>query len=149
MISMHDGKFLLKLHHVYNASIDRVFQAWTKKEQLEQWWGLTGFTTTIEQMEVSVEGNYLFHMQAPNGNIHTLAGRYVEIVPNKKLSFTWKWLNEGAGAEETVVTIDFVEKESKTELIITHSKFSTMQVAKRHNNNWTNALEGGLCDYLH
>ncbi|WP_182914471.1 SRPBCC domain-containing protein [Paenibacillus sp. 1011MAR3C5] len=149
MISLDDGKFLLKLHHVYNASIDRVFQAWTKKEQLEQWWGLTDFTTTVEQMDVTVGGSYIFHMEAPNGSIHTLAGHYVEIVPNKKLSFTWKWVNEGASAEETLVTIGFVEKGGKTELIITHSKFSTMQAAKRHNNNWTHALEGGLCSYLH
>ncbi|REK74765.1 SRPBCC family protein [Paenibacillus paeoniae] len=148
MISASNGKFFLQLEHVYNASKERVFLAWTKKEQLGQWWGLTGFTTTIEQMDVSVGGKYLFHMTAPNGKVHTLEGRYVEIIPNEKLSFTWKWLNEGVDSEETLVTIDFVEMDNKTELVITHSNFSTMKVAKRHDNNWTNSLERGLCNYI-
>ncbi|MFE4712657.1 SRPBCC domain-containing protein [Paenibacillus sp. NPDC056722] len=149
MITMLNGKYVLTLQHVYNASKERVFLAWTKKEQLEQWWGLVGFTTTIEQMDVTVGGKYRFHMQAPNGGmVFTLEGRYVEIVQNEKLAFTWKWMNEGDEAEETLVTIDFVEKDNTTELAITHSAFSKMNVVKRHNNNWNNALENGLLNYV-
>lgn len=148
MISIQDGKFFLKLNHLYNASKERVFLAWTREEQLKQWWGLTGFTTTIGLMDVSVGGKYLFHMQAPNGKVHTVEGRYVEIVPNEKLSFTWKWVNEGDGSEETLVTIDFIDKDNKTELVITHANFTTEKLAKRHNNSWTNSLEGGLCTYF-
>ncbi|GAA3413476.1 SRPBCC domain-containing protein [Paenibacillus hodogayensis] len=148
MITMLNGKFLLTLQHVYNASKERVFLAWTKEEQLKQWWGITGFTTTIEQMDVKVGGKYRFHMQAPNGNVHTLEGRYIDIVPNEKLSFTWKWINEGDDSEETLVTIHFVEKDKKTELEMTHSAFSTMQAAKRHNKNWNNSLEGGLSNFF-
>ncbi|WP_408638427.1 hypothetical protein [Paenibacillus baimaensis] len=44
--------------------------------------------------------------------------------------------------------MDFVEKDNKTELVITHSAFSTMQIAKKHNNNWTHSLEGGLFNYF-
>ncbi|MBB6673786.1 SRPBCC family protein [Cohnella nanjingensis] len=148
MISMQDGKFFLELHRVYNASKESVFLAWTREEQLKQWWGLTGFTTTIGHMDVSIGGKYLFHMRAPNGKIHTVEGRYVEIVPNDKLSFTWKWVTEGDDSEETLVTIDFVDQDNSTELVITHTNFSTMKEAKKHNNSWTNSLEGGLCDYL-
>lgn len=148
MISMQNGKFFLELHRVYNVSKETVFLAWTREEQLKQWWGLTGFTTTIGQMDVSIGGKYLFHMQAPNGKIHTLEGRYVEIVPNEKLSFTWKWVTDGDDSEETLVTIDFVDKDNKTELVITHANFSTMKEAKKHNNSWTNSLEGGLCNYF-
>jgi len=148
MISMLNGKYSLTLNHVYNASKERVFLAWTKEEQLAQWWGIVGFKTTIEQMDVTVDGKYRFHMQSPKGTVYTLAGHYVDIVLNEKLSFTWKWLNEGEDSEETLVTIDFIEKNNKTELVITHSAFSTMNVAKRHNNNWNNALEGGLFNYF-
>jgi uncharacterized protein YndB with AHSA1/START domain len=73
---------------------------------------------------------------------------FVDIVQNEKLSFTWKWLNEGDDAEETLVTIDFIEKDDTTELVVTHSAFSMMNVAKGHNNNWNNALEGRLGNYI-
>ncbi|MFF2089387.1 SRPBCC domain-containing protein [Paenibacillus sp. NPDC058174] len=148
MITMLNGKYLLELHHVYNASKERVFLAWTKKEQLRQWWGLTGLTTTVELMDVTVGGKYRFHMESPHGKVFTLEGQYVEIVQNEKLSFTWKWLNEGDDAEETLATINFVEKDNKTELTVTHTAFSTMQIATRHNNNWNTCLVDGLLNYM-
>lgn len=148
MITTLNGMFSLNLHRVYNASKEKVFLAWTKEDQFKQWWGLVGFTTTIEQMDVSVGGKYRFHIRAPHGKVYTLEGRYVNIVSNEKLSFTWKWVSEGDCSEETLVTIDFVDKDNKTELVITHSNFSTMKEAKKHNNSWINCLEGGLCNYF-
>lgn len=148
MITMLNGNYFCSLHHVYNADKEVVFQAWTKEEQLKQWWGLSGLTTTVEAMEVSIGGKYRFHMQAPNGQEYILEGRYIDIIPNEKLSFTWRWVNEGDDSEETLVTIDFVEKDGKTELFLTHSQFATMKMATRHNNNWTNVLEGGLRDHF-
>ncbi|WP_152394537.1 SRPBCC family protein [Paenibacillus guangzhouensis] len=148
MITMLDGKYQLTLHRVYNASKDKVFQAWTKVEQLKQWWGITGFTTTVERMDVVVGGMYRFQMASPHGTIHILEGRYVDIVPNERLSFTWKWVNEGDNPEETLVTIDFIDKDGKTELVMLHTDFTTIQGANRHNNSWTNVLERGLCNYM-
>ncbi len=87
-------------------------------------------------------------MQAPNGFAHVLEGHYVEIVPNEKLSFTWHWVNE-VDAEETLVTIQFLDKEGQTELILNHTNFSTEKEAKRHNKGWKNSLNSGLCDYIH
>ncbi|MBJ6360013.1 SRPBCC domain-containing protein [Paenibacillus sp. GCM10012307] len=148
MITMQNGKHLLDVHHIYRADRATVYQAWTVKEQLEQWWGVKGFKTTIERMDVSPGGMYRFAMQAPNGFVHTLEGHYVEIIPNEKLSFTWNWVNE-ADADETLVTIHFVDKGGQTELILNHANFTTLKAAKRHNNNWKSALENGLSDYVH
>ncbi|MCZ8513956.1 SRPBCC domain-containing protein [Paenibacillus filicis] len=144
MIDMHNGQFTLQLNHTYKASRDRVFQAWTKQDLLKQWWGPQGFTTTVDRMDVVEGGGYRFIMQAPNGSNHIIGGSYVEIVPNEKLVFTWKWEHQSGGKEqeETLVTIEFTEQDTGTKLVVTHENFSTMNEAENHNNGWSSSLEG-------
>jgi uncharacterized protein YndB with AHSA1/START domain len=150
MIHMQAGKFTLGLNHTYKASKDRVFQAWTKQELLKQWWGPEGFTTTIDRMDVVEGGAYRFIMQAPNGANHIIGGKYMAIIPNEKLVFTWKWEHEGTGKEQedTVVTIEFVQQGTGTELVVTHENFSTKEEAENHTNGWSSSLEGSLKKYL-
>ncbi|SDO71829.1 Uncharacterized conserved protein YndB, AHSA1/START domain [Paenibacillus sp. yr247] len=150
MINIQAGKFTLQLNHNYKADRDSVFQAWTKQEQLKQWWGPEGFTTTIDRMDVVEGGGYRFIMQAPNGANHTIGGKYIAIIPNEKLVFTWKWEHEGSSEEQkdTLVTIEFVEQGTGTELVITHENFSTKDEAENHKNGWSSSLEGSLKKYL-
>lgn len=150
MISMQAGKFTLQLNHSYKTSRDRVFQAWTKQELLKQWWGPEGFATTVDRMDVVEGGGYRFIMQAPNGASHIIGGKYVSIIPNEKLVFTWKWEHTGSGEEQedTIVTIEFIEQGTGTELVITHENFSTKDEAEDHNKGWSSSLESGLKKYL-
>ncbi|MCD9023124.1 SRPBCC family protein [Cohnella silvisoli] len=148
MITMQNGKFTLELNHTYNTRKENVFQAWTNPEQLKQWWGPEGFTTTIDQMDVKAGGHYRFIMHSPNGKDHVIAGIYKEIISNEKLVFTWKWENNGSELEETLVTIEFHERNSKTELVITHENFSTREEAEEHNKGWSSSLEGSLLKYF-
>jgi uncharacterized protein YndB with AHSA1/START domain len=41
---------------VIDAPREMVFEAWTDPEQVVQWWGPFGFTTTIHEMEVRPGG---------------------------------------------------------------------------------------------
>lgn len=148
MINMKNGKFTLQLSHNYKTSRDKVFQAWTKQEQLRQWWGPEGFRTTIDRMDVVEGGLYRFIMHAPNGDNHIIGGNYVEIIPNEKLVFTWKWEHDGGEQEDTLVTIEFFEQDRETKLVITHENFSTMEQAENHNKGWSSSLEASLKKYL-
>ncbi|MBD0378840.1 SRPBCC family protein [Paenibacillus sedimenti] len=150
MIHMQNGHFTLELKHNYKAGRERVFQAWTKQELLQQWWGPAGFTTTIDRMEVVAGGNYRFIMHAPNGSNHIIGGKYIEIIPNEKLVFTWKWEHGAMGGEqdETQVTIQFFEQGTGTELVMTHENFSTKEEAENHNNGWSSSLEGSFKKFL-
>ncbi|TVX98988.1 SRPBCC family protein [Paenibacillus cremeus] len=150
MITMQANKFTLQLNYYYKANRERVFQAWTKREQLKQWWGPEGFNTTIDRMDVVEGGVYRFIMQAPNGSNHIIGGKYLAVIPNEKLVFTWKWEHEGSGEEQedTVVTIIFVEQGAGTELVVTHENFSTKDQAENHNNGWSSSLGVNFKKYL-
>lgn len=148
MITMNKANdFTLKLNHTYPIKREKVFAAWTKPEQLTKWWGPSGFTTIIDEMNVEVNGKYRFNMHAPNGEVHVLVGQYLEIVPNEKLVFTWKWENE-EGFPFTKVTIDFLEQNEKTEVVVTHTDLPSEEAAQNHNHGWTSSLEGSFKSYL-
>lgn len=149
MITMNSTQdFTLQLNHTYPVKRERVFNAWTKSEQLAHWWGPEGFKTTIEEMNVEAGGNYKFNMHAPDGETHVLTGQYMEIVPNEKLVFTWKWENGDAAFPSTTVTIDFLDKGDSTEVVVTHTDLPSEEAANNHNFGWTSSLEGSLKVYL-
>jgi uncharacterized protein YndB with AHSA1/START domain len=146
MNSTHD--FTLQLNHTYPVNKERVFNAWTKPEELEKWWGPEAFKTTIDEMNVEVDGTYKFNMHSPDGGIHVLAGRYIEIVPNEKLVFTWKWVNDDEEFPSTTVTIDFLDQGDSTEVVVTHTDLPSEEAAKNHNHGWTSSLEGSFRKYI-
>jgi uncharacterized protein YndB with AHSA1/START domain len=52
---------------VLDAPRDVVWRAWTDPEQVVQWWGPKGFTTTIEEMDVRPGGVWRHTMHGPDG----------------------------------------------------------------------------------
>ncbi|QLG60254.1 SRPBCC domain-containing protein [Halorarum salinum] len=41
----------LTVQRRFDAPRERVREAWTDPDQVDQWWGPDGFTTTIDEME--------------------------------------------------------------------------------------------------
>jgi uncharacterized protein YndB with AHSA1/START domain len=134
--------FTLTVNHTYPAAREKVFNAWVNPEELKKWWGPEGYHTTIEEMEVEVNGKYKYLMHPPNGEARILTGTYLEIIPFEKLVFTWKWDNDDFPT--TKVTIDFLEKDQLTEVNVTHSNLPSEEAAKGHNDGWTSSLQGSL-----
>ena len=46
----------------YDSSIEKVWDAWIINDQVTQWWGPRGFTTTTIRKDVKTSGNWLFTM---------------------------------------------------------------------------------------
>jgi uncharacterized protein YndB with AHSA1/START domain len=132
----------------------RVFAAWTRAEQIEQW--LTpGPGTTIEaDVDCREGGNLSFVFRDPDGTKNRVTGRYLIVRPPEQLVFTWQWQASEAppGAEtravpadaagvETLVTVDFTVRPEGTLLTVTHQHFKTDAETQRHGAGWTGALD--------
>lgn len=69
-------------------------------------------------------------------------GEFTDIIPNKRLSFTWHSLCGAGPTGETLVTIDFKKvDEQTTNVKLTHSGFPNEAVAKDHEAGWTEIFE--------
>jgi uncharacterized protein YndB with AHSA1/START domain len=69
-----------------------------------------------------------------------ISGTYKEIVPDKKLVFTWTHSLEEF-AKDTLVTVTFVARGNGTEVIIKHTNFTAQATADKHNIGWEACLE--------
>jgi uncharacterized protein YndB with AHSA1/START domain len=52
---------------VFEAPRELVFRAWTESIHIAQWWGPTGFRTTIYEMNVRPGRVWRFVMHGPDG----------------------------------------------------------------------------------
>lgn len=75
---------------VFDAPVERVWQAWSEPEMVKKWWGPTGFTVPVIEMDFREGDTSLVSMQAPEeigGFVLYNTWEYTKIVPNERLEF--------------------------------------------------------------
>lgn len=133
---------VVQLNRTFSASRERVFAAWSDPALLKQWFGRPGTKIYEFTADVRVGGQYRLTMDCGHGS-NTLVGEYREVTPPSRLSYTWAWLEEnGQPSAETIVTIDFLEREGGTEVRLTHEGLPSSESAQNHELGWTGCLEG-------
>ncbi len=102
---------------VFEAPRELVFEAWTDPDQVVQWWGPHGFTTTIHEIDVRPGGLWRFVMHGPDGTDYDNKVVFVEVVKPERLVY-----NHGGGEETATeqfhVTVTFAEEDGKTRLTL-------------------------------
>jgi uncharacterized protein YndB with AHSA1/START domain len=90
-----DGAF--RLSRELAAPRETVFEAWTRPEMLEKWWGPQDFKNHVESQELRPGGIFLYSMEVTPGN--TMWGRFVyrEIAAPGRLVFVVSFSDENAG----------------------------------------------------
>jgi uncharacterized protein YndB with AHSA1/START domain len=134
-----DEKTSLQIRRTYKAPVAAVYAAWTDPEQLKQWMAPSdAFGPTEATADVRVGGRYRIIMHAPDGEVHRVGGVYQEVVPNKKLVYTWAW--ESTPERESLVTVEFRPADEGTELVVTHQRFADEQARDKHQEGWVGCL---------
>ena len=135
-----DEKTSLQVRRVYDVPIAKVYAAWTDPEQVKHWMGPSDdFGETEVTSEFRVGGRYRIVMHAPSGELHKVGGTYREIVPNKKLVYTWAW--ESTPDRESLVTVEFKPSGNGTELIVTHEQFADSDARDKHQQGWNGCID--------
>ena len=116
---------------------ERVFEAWLDSESLAHWMRPGGSTHATVTVDPRVGGGFRIVMDgAPHGCVeHT--GEYLAIEPPSRLSFTW--ISKYTEERPTVVTIEFHERGTGTELVLTHRGLPPTEV-EGHRQGWSDIL---------
>lgn len=72
---------------LFDAPRELVFQMWTDPQHIVHWWGPSGFTNTIHEMDVRPGGVWRFIMHGPDGADYPNKIVYVEIVKPEKIVY--------------------------------------------------------------
>src|SRR5215813_7984905 len=100
------------MKRVFDAPRSLVFDALTKPELLKRWYGPTGWSLVVCEVDLRVGGKWRFVSSLPDGKMIGQRGVYREIMPPERLMNTEAWEDWDAG--ETLVTTILVEQDGKT-----------------------------------
>lgn len=131
-------KTSLTVRKTLDCSPEEAFDAWTNPELFQQW-----FMGTIRDWTYDLdirEGGTFMIMMKHEGQDLPHSGEYRIIDRPNKLQFTWN--SKYAGDHDSLVTIDFVLVDGKTQLVLTHEGVPEEQV-EGHTKGW-----GGFVDKL-
>ena len=108
----------VRLHRVFKAPPARVYKAFTDAEALPKWMPPHGFTGKVHSMDLRVGGGYkMSFTNLTTGKSHSFGGKYTEIVPNERLSYTDKFDDPGLPGEMRM-TVEFRKVSAGTELSV-------------------------------
>jgi len=131
----------LTLNRSYPVAPEKVWRAWTDAEAVKKWWGPgPGEPVSAAELDVRVGGRFRIVFGGPDGKAHECAGVYREVVPNRKLVFTWCWPNT-TPERISVVTIEFKELKGKTELTFKHEQLFDEKARDDHKRGWSGLLD--------
>ena len=117
---------------------ERVFEAWLDSESLAHWMRPGDCTTATVTVDPRVGGGFRIVMEGrTDGGDYEHRGEYLAIEPPSLLSFTW--ISKATDYEPTVVTIEFHERGTGTELVLTHRRLAPKAV-EAHRQGWTDIV---------
>lgn len=130
---------ILTLSHKFEASLEKVWDAWTNPDVISKWWLPEGFTESKpNEVDLKVGGGFKYHMQPPEGEAFYAHGIFTEIIPNKLIKSTWLWSHS---EQETFLTVEFKESNGGTELILIHELFTDEEQRNLHADGWEKCLD--------
>ena len=130
----------LTLTRSYPVPPEKVWRAWTDPEALKRWFGPGGEDpVSLARLDVREGGRFRIVFGGPDGKAHDVQGVYKEVVPNRRLVFTWTWPNS-TPERESVITIEFRAAGRGTELVFRQEQFFDSTVRDNHRRGWTESF---------
>ena len=98
-----------------NAPIARVWEALTEVDQMREWY----FDLKEFKPEIGFEFEFVVEHE---GNTYHHLCKVTEVVPHKKIAYTWRYKNEPGNS---LVTIELSPNGDRTHLKLTHAGLDT------------------------
>ncbi|MDX2202612.1 MAG: SRPBCC domain-containing protein [Hyphomicrobiaceae bacterium] len=131
----------LTLKRRINATPEKVYAAWTDAEKLVGWFGPsdTKIGSLRASLDVRVGGRYQINFATEDGEAHQVSGSYREVVPGRRLVFTWAWVT--TPERQSLVTVTVAPDGAGTLLTLHHEQFFDETARDGHQRGWTGTLD--------
>ena len=150
------------LERTLDAPIDLVWQMWTDADHFAAWYGPTGATVPVIEMDVTVGGtrHFCIEMQTPDGESRMwFVGEYRVIDPPTRLVYTESMSDPdgnrvspeamgmpGGHPEITEVTVELSDLDGRTRMVMTHAGIPADSPGAMGWNMALDKLEAHLAD---
>ena len=121
------GEKSVVIEREFAARVDVVWRLWTEPSLFAEWYGPTGATIPVAEMDVRPGGarRIAMAMETPNGPMTMwFVGDYREVAENQRLVYSEAMADEAGnhapGHPDTVVTVEFEDLGESTRIVLTH-----------------------------
>ncbi|HYN62283.1 MAG TPA: SRPBCC domain-containing protein [Rubrivivax sp.] len=135
-------RFELQQTRFIRAPREKVFDAFTNEAMLRQWHCPRGLSVPHSRCDARAGGQWQLNMLSRDGSSFAVGGVYREVSRPERLVYTWAWQGDNSpmGGVETLVEVDFLEREGGTELRLRHSGFPAAAARDAHAAGWRSTL---------
>lgn len=134
-------KPFLVIERRFAVAPEKVWRAWTEAEAIKRWFGPGGpQPVSAAELDLRVGGRFRIVFGGPDGNAHEAQGVYREIVPHRRLVFTWTWPRT-TPERESLVTILLTEVGDATEMVFRQEQLFDEKVRDDHRRGWSETFE--------
>ena len=132
---------MLEMKRVLNAGPSAVFAAFSDSSALAKWFGPRGFTIPSLQFHPRAGDSYRIEMQPPDGDAFWLTGKFRDVEPSARLSYTFAWEDPDPDDIETLVVLSFRDLGGSTEVSFSQGPFKTAARRALHRDGWTDSFD--------
>jgi uncharacterized protein YndB with AHSA1/START domain len=131
----------IRLHRVFKAPPERVYNAFINPEAMAKWLPPHGFTGKVHEMNAKVGGKYrMSFTNLGTGSSHSFGGEYLELVPGQRIRHTDVFDDPNLPGTMTV-TITLKKVVVGTEIHITQEGVPDVIPAEACYLGWGESLE--------
>jgi len=131
------------LERTFDAPVGRVWTALTDVNQMREWY------FDLKEFKPQVGFEFEFIVEHEGNSYHHLC-RVTDVVPEKKIAYTWRYKGEPG---DSLVTIELSPEGEKTRLKLTHSGIETFPktqayARKNFEAGWTSIIGTELKQFV-
>jgi uncharacterized protein YndB with AHSA1/START domain len=136
------NRLTLVVRRTIKARAERVFDAWTRPEQLVKWWGPRPITCIEAEVDLRVGGAYRIANLLPDGSVLWISGQFEVVEAPRRLVYTWRTEQKNE-PERSRVTVRFEPQANSTatEVIVLHERIDTEATRSEHERGWLGCLD--------
>ena len=134
------GERQIHIVREFDAPRDRVFEAFTKAELIEQWWGPHDTSMTVDKLEARTGGDWRFLIKDSDGAETGFRGTFREVTPPEKIELTFEW--DGMPGYVSIDSTEFEDLGERTRVTTT----STFLFEQERDGMIEAGMESGLSE---
>jgi uncharacterized protein YndB with AHSA1/START domain len=131
------------IERTLNAPVARVWQALTDVDQMRQWY------FDLKEFRPQAGFEFEFVVEHEGNRYHHLC-RVTEVIPEKKIAYTWRYKGEPG---DSLVTFKLFPERNKTRLKLTHTGIETFPktpayARKNFETGWNTIIDSELRQFV-
>jgi uncharacterized protein YndB with AHSA1/START domain len=133
----------LVIERTFDAPTAKVWTALTNADEMRRWY----FDLKEFKPQTGFEFQFIVEHE---GNTYDHRCKVVEVIPQKKISYTWRYEDHEG---DSLVTFELFDEDNKTKLKLTHEGLDTFPnspafARKNFERGWTSLIGESLKEFL-